>query len=35
MIIFGGDRHQFPFNDIYSFDLEKGLQSKLLYESKD
>lgn len=27
MFIFGGDRHLMAFNDLYSFDLEKGLKS--------
>ena len=27
MYIFGGDRHLMAFNDLYSFDLDKGLKS--------
>lgn len=34
MYIFGGDRHLMTFNDLYEFDLEKGLQSLELYRSK-
>lgn len=33
MYIFGGDRHLMAFNDLYSFDLEKGLKSLELYRS--
>ena len=33
MYIFGGDRHLMAFNDLYSFDLEKGLKSLELYKS--
>jgi hypothetical protein len=33
MYIFGGDRHLMAFNDLYSFDLEKGLTSIDLYRS--
>ena len=33
MYIFGGDRHLMAFNDLYSFDLEKGLKSIDLYKS--
>lgn len=35
MFIFGGDRHLMAFNDLYSFDLEKGLRSLELYKSED
>lgn len=31
MYILGGDRHLMAFNDLYSFDLEKGLASIELY----
>ncbi len=31
MFIFGGDRHLMCFNDLYWFDLEKGLKSLELY----
>jgi|JI9StandDraft_2_1071091.scaffolds.fasta_scaffold539846_1 hypothetical protein len=34
LLIFGGDRHLMSFCDLYAFDLEKGLQSKALYEQK-
>jgi hypothetical protein len=27
MYIFGGDRHLMAFNDLYSFDLAKGIKS--------
>lgn len=27
MYIFGGDRHLMSFNDLYQFDLEKGIKS--------
>lgn len=33
MYIFGGDRHLMAFNDLYSFDLVKGIQSLELYRS--
>lgn len=33
MYIFGGDRHLMCFNDLYAFDLEKGLKSLELYRS--
>jgi hypothetical protein len=33
MYIFGGDRHLMAFNDLYSFDLMKGIQSLDLYRS--
>lgn len=33
MYIFGGDRHLMAFNDLYSFDLDKGLTSIDLYRS--
>ena len=33
MYIFGGDRHLMAFNDLYSFDLEKGVKSMELYKS--
>ena len=33
MYIFGGDRHLMAFNDLYSFDLDKGLKSLELYRS--
>lgn len=33
MYIFGGDRHLMAFNDLYAFDLEKGLTSIDLYRS--
>lgn len=33
MYIFGGDRHLMAFNDMYSFDLEKGLKSMELYKN--
>lgn len=33
MYIFGGDRHLMAFNDLYLFDLEKGLTSIDLYRS--
>lgn len=35
MYIFGGDRHLMAFNDLYSFDLEKGLTSIDLYRSNN
>ena len=31
MFIFGGDRHLMAFNDLYFFDLEKGVKSLQLY----
>jgi hypothetical protein len=31
MYIFGGDRHLMAFNDLYSFDLGKGIKSLELY----
>jgi hypothetical protein len=34
MFIFGGDRHLMAFNDLYFFDLEKGVKSLLLYHDK-
>jgi hypothetical protein len=34
MFIFGGDRHLMAFNDLYFFDLEKGIKSLLLYNDK-
>ena len=27
MIVFGGDRHQMPFNDTYVFDMRSEMQS--------
>ena len=33
MYIFGGDRHLMAFNDLYSFDLGKGIKSLELYSS--
>jgi hypothetical protein len=33
MYIFGGDRHLMAFNDLYSFDLDKGLTSIDLYKT--
>lgn len=33
MYIFGGDRHLMAFNDLYCFDLDKGLKSVELYKS--
>lgn len=33
MYIFGGDRHLMAFNDLYSFDLDKGIKSLELYKS--
>ena len=33
MYIFGGDRHLMAFNDLYSFDLQKGVKSLELYQS--
>jgi len=33
MIIFGGDRHLMAFNDLYWFDLEKGIKSMAIYKS--
>lgn len=33
MYIFGGDRHLMAFNDLYSFDLGKGVKSLELYSS--
>ena len=35
MYIFGGDRHLMAFNDLYSFDLEKGLKSIELYRKEE
>ena len=32
VFIFGGDRHLMAFNDLYQFDLEKGVQSLELYK---
>lgn len=34
LLIFGGDRHLMSFCDLYSFDLEKGLESKKFYEGQ-
>ncbi len=34
MFIFGGDRHLMAFNDLYFFDLEKGVKSLQLYHEK-
>lgn len=31
MFIFGGDRHLMAFNDLYYFDLEKGIKSLSVY----
>ncbi len=31
MFIFGGDRHLMAFNDLYYFDLEKGIKSIVIY----
>ena len=33
MTIFGGDRHLMAFNDLYQFDLEKGVKSLELYKN--
>lgn len=33
MYIFGGDRHLMAFNDLYCFDLEKGIKSIDLYKN--
>jgi hypothetical protein len=33
MYIFGGDRHLMAFNDLYSFDLAKGIKSLELYNN--
>ena len=33
MYIFGGDRHLMAFNDLFEFDLEKGVKSLDLYRS--
>lgn len=33
MYIFGGDRHLMAFNDLYQFDLNKGVKSLELYKS--
>lgn len=33
MYIFGGDRHLMAFNDLYSFDLGKGIKSLELYST--
>lgn len=35
MLIFGGDRHLMSFSDLYYFDLQKGLESKKLYEERE
>jgi hypothetical protein len=32
MYIFGGDRHLMAFNDLYQFDLGKGIKSLELYK---
>lgn len=32
MYIFGGDRHLMAFNDLYQFDLEKGVKSMEFYK---
>jgi hypothetical protein len=32
MYIFGGDRHLMAFNDLYQFDLEKGVNSLEIYK---
>ncbi len=34
MYIFGGDRHLMSFNDLYTFELENGIQSLELYRTK-
>ena len=34
MFIFGGDRHLMAFNDLYFFDLAKGVQSLAIYKDK-
>jgi hypothetical protein len=33
MFIFGGDRHLMAFNDLYMFDLVKGVKSLELYKN--
>ncbi len=33
MYIFGGDRHLMVFNDLYSFDLARGVESLELYKN--
>ncbi len=35
MYIFGGDRHLMAFNDLYSFDLAKGIKSLELYNNSN
>ena len=35
MYIFGGDRHLMAFNDLYSFDLAKGIKSLELYNNRN
>lgn len=34
MYIFGGDRHLMAFNDLYLFDLAKGIKSLEIYKSQ-
>jgi len=35
LIIFGGDRHHFPFNDTFVFDLAAAMKSKgMIVEDK-
>jgi hypothetical protein len=34
MFIFGGDRHLMAFNDLYFFDLAKGVKSLAIYKDK-
>jgi hypothetical protein len=33
MYIFGGDRHLMAFNDLYQFDLAKGIKSLEIYKA--